>query len=174
MDNQYEQAGVKLGHALLKLELGFTSIKIFCIRWVGGVGGNWNELGNNLKIYIFNIFLKLAETNSIKEFLYEYLYLTFIWTFAWTFRWILIWTLIWTFNWTRWILLWIFIWTLSYQLYEHLYELDEHSYRVSHNTVYTFVLLISPPPNHLKLPSWTFFNSHFCVDFKLIKFVIIW
>ena len=47
-------------------------------------------------------------------------------------------------------------------------------YRVSRNTVYTFVLLISRPPKHLKVPSWTFFNSPFCVDFKTIKFVIIW
>ena len=47
------------------------------------------------------------------------------------------------------------------------------SYRVSHNIVSTFVLLNSRPPKHLEVPSWTFFNSPFCVDFKTIQFVMI-
>ena len=48
------------------------------------------------------------------------------------------------------------------------------SYRVSHNIVYTSVLLVSWPPKHVEVPSWTFFNSPFRVDFKTIKFFIIW
>ena len=47
-------------------------------------------------------------------------------------------------------------------------------YRVSHNIVSTFVLLNSRPLKHLEVPSWTFFNSPFRVDFKTIQFVIIW
>ena len=47
-------------------------------------------------------------------------------------------------------------------------------YRLSHNIVPTFVLLISQPPKHLEVPSWTFFDSPFNVDFKTIQFVIIW
>ena len=47
-------------------------------------------------------------------------------------------------------------------------------YRVSHNIVPTFVLVISWPPKHLEDPSWTFFNSPFRVDFKTIQFVFIW
>ena len=47
-------------------------------------------------------------------------------------------------------------------------------YRVSRKTLYAFVLFISRPPKYVKVPSWTFFNSPFCVDFKTIKFVIIW
>ena len=45
--------------------------------------------------------------------------------------------------------------------------------RVPHNTVSIFVLLISWPPKHLEVPSLTFFNSPFHVDFKTIQFVII-
>ena len=41
-------------------------------------------------------------------------------------------------------------------------EICRGFYRVSHNTVFTFVLLISRPSKHLKVPSWTFFNSPFC------------
>ena len=47
-------------------------------------------------------------------------------------------------------------------------------YRVSHNIVSTFVLLNSWPPKHLEVPSWTFFNSPFRVDFRTIQFAIIW
>ena len=47
-------------------------------------------------------------------------------------------------------------------------------YRVSRNIVSTFVLLISRPQKDLEAPSWTFFNSPFNVDFKTIKFAIIW
>ena len=47
-------------------------------------------------------------------------------------------------------------------------------YRVSRNIVYTFILLISQPPKRLEVPSWIFINSPFRVDFKTIKFVIIW
>ena len=43
-------------------------------------------------------------------------------------------------------------------------------YRVSRKTL----LLISRPPKHVEVPSWTFFNSPFRVDFKAIKFPIIW
>ena len=42
-------------------------------------------------------------------------------------------------------------------------------YRVSRNIVYTFILLISQPPKRLEVPSWTFINSPFLVDFKTIK-----
>ena len=52
--------------------------------------------------------------------------------------------------------------------------IPDSSYRVSHNIVSTFLLLISRPPKHLEVPSWTFFNSPFRVDFKTIQFVIIW
>ena len=48
------------------------------------------------------------------------------------------------------------------------------TYRVSHNIVPTFVLSISWPPKHLEIPSWTFFNSSFHVDFKTIHFVMMW
>ena len=51
---------------------------------------------------------------------------------------------------------------------------DVESYRVSHNIVYTFGLLVSGPPKHLEVPSWTFFNSPFYVDFRTIQFVMIW
>ena len=47
------------------------------------------------------------------------------------------------------------------------------TYRVSRNIVPTFVFLISRPPEHLEISSWTFFNSPFHVDFKTIQFVII-
>ena len=47
-------------------------------------------------------------------------------------------------------------------------------YRVSRNIVSTFVLLISRPQKDLEAPSWTFFNSPFNVDFKTIRFAIIW
>ena len=48
------------------------------------------------------------------------------------------------------------------------------NYRVSHNIVYTFGLLFAWPPKHLKVSSWTFFNSPLHLDFKTIIFVIIW
>ena len=48
------------------------------------------------------------------------------------------------------------------------------SYRVSHNIVYTIVLLVSWPPKYLEVPSWTFFNSTLRVNFLTIKIVIIW
>ena len=47
-------------------------------------------------------------------------------------------------------------------------------YRVCHNIVYTFVFWIYQLPRGLQIPSWTFFNSPFCVDFKNIQFFIIW
>ena len=50
------------------------------------------------------------------------------------------------------------------------YELP---YRVSHNIVSPFLLLISLPPKHLEVPSWTFFNSPFNIDFKTIQFIMI-
>ena len=37
----------------------------------------------------------------------------------------------------------------------------------------TFLLLISHPPKHLEVPSWTFFNNPFNVDFKTIQFFMI-
>ena len=37
-----------------------------------------------------------------------------------------------------------------------------------------FALLISRLPSGLEMPSWTFFNSPFCVDFKNVIFYIIW
>ena len=46
-------------------------------------------------------------------------------------------------------------------------------YRVSHNTVYTFVFWISWLPIGIEIPSWTFFNSPFRVDFENIHFFII-
>ena len=47
------------------------------------------------------------------------------------------------------------------------------SHRVSHNTVSTFVFLIPWLPRGVEIPSWTFFNSPFCVDFDIIQFFII-
>ena len=47
------------------------------------------------------------------------------------------------------------------------------NYRVSHNTVSTFVFWISRLPRGLEIPFWTFFNSPFCADFKNIQFCII-
>ena len=47
-------------------------------------------------------------------------------------------------------------------------------YRVSLKTVATFVSWISQLPRGLEIPSWTFFNSPFFVDFKNIRFSIIW
>ena len=49
-----------------------------------------------------------------------------------------------------------------------------YTYRVSRNIVPTFVLLTSWPPKHIEIPSWTFFNSLFYIDFKTIQFVMIW
>ena len=48
-------------------------------------------------------------------------------------------------------------------------------YRVSRKTVHTFVSLISRLPRGLDLdiPSWTFFNCPFGVEFKTIHFFII-
>ena len=53
-------------------------------------------------------------------------------------------------------------------MYNYLYCKYLLYYRVSHNIVYTFLLLISRPPKHVEVPSWTFFNSLFRVDFKTI------
>ena len=47
-------------------------------------------------------------------------------------------------------------------------------YTVSRKTVSTFVFWISRLPRALKIPSWTFFKSPFCVDLKNIQFFIIW
>ena len=47
-------------------------------------------------------------------------------------------------------------------------------YRVSHNSVFPLVFLISRLPIGVKIPPWTYFNSPFCVDFKNIYFFIIW
>ena len=47
-------------------------------------------------------------------------------------------------------------------------------YRVSLKTVPTFVLWISQLPWSLEIPSWTFFNSPFCVEFKNVHFYVIW
>ena len=47
-------------------------------------------------------------------------------------------------------------------------------YRVSHKIVSTFVLLNSRPLKHLEVPSWKSIRSPFRVDFKTIKYVIIW
>ena len=35
-------------------------------------------------------------------------------------------------------------------------------------------MLISWLPSGLDIPSWTFFNSPFCIDFKTSQFVMIW
>ena len=45
-------------------------------------------------------------------------------------------------------------------------------YRVSSKTVSTFVFWISRLPRALKIPSWTFFNSPFCVDLKKSNFLL--
>ena len=47
-------------------------------------------------------------------------------------------------------------------------------YRVSTKTVSTFVFWISRLPKGLEIPSRTFFNCPFRVDFKNIRFSIIW
>ena len=49
-------------------------------------------------------------------------------------------------------------------------------YRVSHNIVSTFVLLISRPSKHLEVTSWTFFNSPLHVDLLLFGAILtkIW
>ena len=47
-------------------------------------------------------------------------------------------------------------------------------YRVSTKTVSTFVFWISRLPKGLEISSWTFFNCPFRVDFKNIRFFIIW
>ena len=46
-------------------------------------------------------------------------------------------------------------------------------YRVSHNTVSTFVFWISRLPRGLEIQSWPFSNSPFRADFKNIHFFII-
>ena len=46
-------------------------------------------------------------------------------------------------------------------------------YRVSHNTVSTIVFWISQLSRALEIPSWTFFNSPFSVDFRNIQYFII-
>ena len=46
-------------------------------------------------------------------------------------------------------------------------------YRVYLETVATFGSRISRLPRGLEIPSWTFFNSPFCVDFKYINFSIV-
>ena len=43
-------------------------------------------------------------------------------------------------------------------------------YRVSLKTVATFIFGISRLPMVLKIPSWTFLKSLFCVDLKNIRF----
>ena len=45
---------------------------------------------------------------------------------------------------------------------------------MSTKTVSTFVFWISRLPKGPKISSWTFFNCPFCVDFKNIRFFIIW
>ena len=47
-------------------------------------------------------------------------------------------------------------------------------YRVSHNTVSTFVFWTSRLPRGLEIPYLTFFKSPFCVDFRNIHFLFIW
>ena len=48
-------------------------------------------------------------------------------------------------------------------------------YRVSLKTVATFIYWISWLPRGLEIPSWTFFNSPFCVHFRNIQlFIIRW
>ena len=47
-------------------------------------------------------------------------------------------------------------------------------YRVSLKTVATFIYWISRLPRGLEIPSWTFFNSPYCVDFRNIQYFIIW
>ena len=49
-----------------------------------------------------------------------------------------------------------------------------YKYRVSTKTVSTFVFWISRLPKGLEISSWTFFNCPFRVDFKNIRFYIIW
>ena len=61
---------------------------------------------------------------------------------------------------------------------EHTYDQvcqtnPDSKQRVSHNTVSTFVFGIFQFPRGVEIPSWTFFNSPFCVDFKIIQFFII-
>ena len=51
--------------------------------------------------------------------------------------------------------------------WRHLWGRCIH-YRVSTKTVYTFVYWISRLPTGLEIPSWTFFNSPFCLDFRNI------
>ena len=48
------------------------------------------------------------------------------------------------------------------------------NYRVSRKTLDLFVFWISRLPRGLEIPSWTFFNSPFRVDFKNIQVFIIW
>ena len=48
------------------------------------------------------------------------------------------------------------------------------NYRVSHNTVSTFVFLNFSASLGLEILSWTFINSPFRVDFRNIQFFIIW
>ena len=56
----------------------------------------------------------------------------------------------------------------------YINTMEGQSFRVSQKTVPTFVLWISRLPRGLEIPSWTFFNSPFCVDFKNVQFSIIW
>ena len=53
-------------------------------------------------------------------------------------------------------------------------EMHIYIYRVSLKTVPTFVLGICQLPRGLEIPSWTFSNSPFRVEFKNIHFYIIW
>ena len=48
-----------------------------------------------------------------------------------------------------------------------------YKYRVSDYIISPFLLLISRSPKHLEVPSWTFFDSPFRVDFEIIQFDII-
>ena len=61
-------------------------------------------------------------------------------------------------------------------VFEHLKSaaMENCSYRVSHNTVSTFVFWISQLPRGLEIPSWTFFNCPFRVEFENVHHFIIW
>ena len=64
----------------------------------------------------------------------------------------------------------------AYTSYIQILFMSSYSYlyRVSHNSVSTFVFWISQLPRGLEIPSLTFFNSPFHVDSKNVHFVIIW
>ena len=60
----------------------------------------------------------------------------------------------------------------SFEYFRYLF-IYVYKYRVSHNTVSTSVFWISLLPIGVEIPSWTFFNSPFCVNFENIQFFII-